>query len=68
MTYKLGAWKNLEEKLLRSGIDIAAKETQISLESKVGSQLIGCILMQYQADGRRKPLSYWSRSFTAAEK
>jgi hypothetical protein len=49
-------------------LELPRAEGLFTLNKDASQNQIGCCLFQYQSDGSKHPVRYWSRGLTSAEK
>jgi RNase H-like domain found in reverse transcriptase len=63
------AFDTIREALLNTPIlALLCIEGPFTLDTDASDQQLGCCLLQSQPDGSQRPVGYWSRRFTSAEK
>jgi RNase H-like domain found in reverse transcriptase len=66
---QLGAFEDLWKRLLNPPIvALPRSKGQYVLDTDASQEQIGCCLFQEQPEGSRKPIGYWCRSVTTAER
>jgi hypothetical protein len=66
---QLEAFEKLCQKLLDPPIlELPRAEGNFTLDTDASNYKIGCTLLQYQPDGSRHPIGYWSRGLKISEK